>query len=65
MVLLIIEDKMMKKEFGVSYFDSKGVKHWLIFENKFLFTKSKAEFFRESVIKKGSFTAAELTVEAS
>ena len=21
----------MKKEFGVSYFDSKGVKHWLVF----------------------------------
>lgn len=20
----------MKKEFGVSYFDSKGVKHWLV-----------------------------------
>lgn len=53
----------MKKEFGVSYFDSKGVKHWLVFANRFGFTKSKAEFFRESLIKKGSFIAAELAVE--
>lgn len=53
----------MKKEFGVSYFDSKGVKHWLVFANRFGFTKSKAEFFRESLIKKGNFIAAELSVE--
>lgn len=53
----------MKKEFGVSYFDSKGVKHWMVFANRFGFTKSKAEFFRESLIKNGGFIAAELTVE--
>lgn len=57
------EGKTMKKEFGVTYFDSKGVKHWLVFANRFGFTKSKAEFFRESLIKKGNFIAAELTVE--
>lgn len=54
----------MNREFGVSYFDSKGVKHWLVFANRFGFTKSKANFFRESLIKKGRFIASELTVES-
>lgn len=58
------EGKAMKKEFGVSYFDSKGIKHWLVFANRFGFTKRKADFFRESLVKKGSFIAAELAVEA-
>ncbi len=54
----------MKKEFGVSYLDSKGVKHWLVFANRFGFTKSKAEFFAQSVVKNGLFDVRELTVEA-
>lgn len=54
----------MKKEYGVSYKNSKGVKHWVVFENKFGFTLSKAKFLAQSLVKRGLFDIRELTVES-
>lgn len=54
----------MKRQFGVTAKNESGVKVWIGFNGSFAFTKSKATFFLQILIKKGATEYSGLSVEA-
>lgn len=58
-----VRGKYMRKEFGVKITASNGGVSWIVFNNRYGFTKSKATALLDSVVNRGLFSGSKMSVQ--